>query len=108
MNKNMKPLQPIVNLNFLNKENLIIDDEDRVFVVLDKRDYSDGTTLLKLLQVSNGFVIWQVTLPTACNKDYHFISGSDKSFDFKIFDTGILAVHLLAEMNIFINKKLEE
>jgi hypothetical protein len=103
----MKPLEPIVNLNFLNKENLIIDDKNRVFVLMSKGNFSDGNASLALLQVSDKFVTWNVKLPIACDENYVFTSPFDESFNFKFYDTGISVSYLHTQMNILIDKELK-
>jgi len=101
-------MKALTNLNLLDPEKLLVDDEDRVFVVL-KSNYrqSDSTCSLELIELTQGFVTYSMTLPIACNRDMKFVSTNDKDFTFKFYETNITKLELSKSLNKEIRAKID-
>lgn len=76
--------QPVTNLNLLNTDKLLVDDEGKIYIILDAHYNTEyNTCTLKMFQINKDFTLYSVTLPIACDKDLDFVSVNDKDFVFK-------------------------
>lgn len=80
-------MKALTNLNLLDTDKLLIDDEDRIFVVLKcNYDQRDRTCYLELIELTHGFLTYSMTFPIACDRDTTFTSINDKEFKFKFYE----------------------
>jgi hypothetical protein len=102
-------MKPLTNLNLLDTNNLLIDDEDRIFVVL-KSDYrqSENRCTLEMIELTQGFVTYSVTLPIACNRDMVFTSLNDKDYKFKFYETEVTTGELSKLLNVVIRERIDK
>ena len=102
-------MKAITNLNLLDTDKLLIDDEERIFIVL-KTQYtrSDSTCYLELLELTHGFVTYSMTLPIACDRDMNFISPHDKCYTFKFYETEISKEEVSKLLEVLIKERLDK
>jgi len=99
-------MEQITNLNFLNVNNIIFDDKNRMFVVISNRiNNKDQLSTLNLLEINEFFTSWTFTIPIACNSNYEFVSINDKEFTFKIYQSDISKKDVASKMLEIFNKK---
>jgi len=105
-------MKPITNLNLLDISKAIVDDEDRLYIVLSAYNNGDFTVTLKLVEVNDEFTQYTMTVPVACDKDMNFTSIKDKDFRFKFYEVNItkeeLAKAMRKEIRATIDKQLKE
>jgi hypothetical protein len=98
-------MKQITNLNLLDTNKLIVDDEDKLFIVLKADKQTEGTHYLKLIQVNKDFTQYSMTLPTACDENFNFQSPKDKEFLFKFWELDITKEEIAEAIVSAINKK---
>jgi hypothetical protein len=82
-------MKAITNLNLLDVDKLLIDDEDRLFIVLSAEYNRDQTCTLHLLELNKEFTKHSATFPIACNKELNFVSINDKDFVYQFTEINV-------------------
>jgi len=110
LKKNNMKLTRITNLNFLDKEKLLIDDKGRIYTILDiYLNQREGQCTLKLLQLNDDyFATWGITIPIACDRDYKFQSSNDKDFVFMFSELDVTKKEAADAIADMIERKKEK
>jgi hypothetical protein len=102
-------MKTITNLNLLDTDKIIIDDEDRIFVILGAScSEKNHTCDLSLMEINDDFTKWGMTLPIACNKDMVFVSVNDKDWTFKFTETNVSKKELAKVLRNEIRTRLDK
>ena len=100
------PKQPILNLNFLNKENIIegVTQDGKPFYLIVRRlrKVDNGAIELEMIEVNKHFTKWNLTVPTACDSDGFFTSTKDPDYSLKLFQTDASVKLVSVELEKFI------
>lgn len=82
-------MKTLTNLNLLDKDKLLVSDEDSLFIVLSADYNRDQTCTLHMLELNKEFTKHSATFPIACNKELNFVSTNDKDFVYQFTEINV-------------------
>lgn len=82
-------MKTLTNLNLLDKDKLLVSDEDSLFIVLSADYNRDQTCTLHMLELNKEFTKHSATFPIACDKELNFVSTNDKDFVYQFTEINV-------------------